>query len=82
MRERDEAQMCGEEVGGGGRWRGRGELRGEGGVAKQEGRDHEKKGERCYPMKMAQCNLVSGERLCGHRFGRAMDWVDQFCRNF
>jgi len=32
-------------VGGGGRWRGGGELRGEGGCAKQERKEHEKKGE-------------------------------------
>jgi len=46
MRERDETQRGGEEVGGGGRWRGGGEPSGEGGGAKQERKEHEKKGER------------------------------------
>jgi len=36
--------MGGKEVGGGGKWRGGWELRGEGGGAMQEGREHAKKG--------------------------------------
>ena len=39
--------MGGKEVGGGGKWRGGRELRGEDGGVVQEGREHAKKGERC-----------------------------------
>ena len=45
-RERDGTCMGGKEVGGGGKWRGGRELRGEDGGAVQEGREHAKKGER------------------------------------
>jgi len=49
MRKRDEAQWGGEEVreGLGGRGKGGRELRWEGGDAKQERKEYEKKGERC-----------------------------------
>jgi len=46
VRKRDEAQRDVEEVGWGGRWRAGGDLRGEGGSAKQEREEHDTKGER------------------------------------
>jgi len=46
MRERDEAQRGGEEVGGEGRWRGWRELRREGGGTKQERREEGREAER------------------------------------
>jgi len=46
MRERDELPRGGEVVRGVGRWRGGGVLRGEGGGAKQDIKQHEKNGDR------------------------------------
>jgi len=51
--------MGGKEVGGGGKWRGERELRGEGEGAMQKGREHAKKGERWENLHIHVLNFHS-----------------------
>jgi len=68
MRERDGTSKSDKEVGGGRRWWGGRELRGEGGGAKQGGREHAKKGERWEEAKEGW-RWDEGETCVGEEWG-------------
>ena len=68
----------GKEVGGGGKWRGGRELRGEGGSAMQEGREHAKKRERWEEGK-EEWGCDEGETCVGKR-GKGREGVEETSR--